>query len=337
MEIREIIHRIPKVELHCHLDGSVRPTTILELSRKDDIELPMEDFKNFNQAFQVMGTCKSLKEYLNKFQYPLAVMQKKENIKRIVVELLEDCNKDGIRYIEIRFAPFSHTAEGLSPEEIVEAVLEAMREGENKYNIFSGLILCCMRHAAVSESLKVVALAKKYMNLGVIAIDLAGNESDFPPELHKEAFDAAYEKGINITVHAGETGIFQNIIKSINILHAVRIGHGLSAIKDEGTMEQLIKNHIPLEMCPTSNVNTNAVASLREHPIRKLLNNGVKITLSTDNRTVSNVTLEEEYMRLIREQGFTFEEIKKVIKNGIDASFLEDSKKKLILQEFSQW
>ncbi|MDT8717148.1 adenosine deaminase [Clostridium sp. 19966] len=337
MDIREIIDRIPKVELHCHLDGSVRPDTIMELSRRDNIEIPLMSASEFKDNFQVIGGCKSLKEYLNKFQYPIMVMQKKENLRRIVLELLEDSAKDGIRYIEIRFAPLFHTSQGLKPEEIVETVLEAMKEGESKYNIFSGLILCCMRHQEVRESLKVVDLAKKYMKDGVIAIDLAGNESDFPPELHKEAFDAAYEKGMNITVHAGETGIYQNILKSINLLHAARIGHGLSAIKDKGTLEYLINNKITLEMCPTSNLNTNAIASLEEHPIRKLLNQGVKITLNTDNRTVSNVSLVDEYMNLIIKQGFTFEEIKQVIRNGIDAAFINDDKKKHLLKEFSNW
>lgn len=334
--MREKIKNIPKTELHCHIDGSLRPSTIIELLRKNNLSLPTSNLNNIEDNFKINGSCSSLKDYLNKFDFPIKVMQKKEDLYRVTFELLEDAKEDGIRYIELRFAPYFHTAEGLKVEEVVEAVLSAMKDAENKLNIYSGLILCAMRHESVSKSMDVINLAQKYIDNGVVAVDLAGNESDFPPELHKAAFDAAYEADINITIHAGETGICKNIMKSINILHASRIGHGVFAYKDKNTLHHLIKNHIPLEMCPKSNLDTKAVDSYKKHPIKTYFENGVMVTLNTDNRTVSNLSLVDEYMNLVNILGFTEVQIIEVMRNGFLAAFCSDELKNKLLKEFEK-
>jgi adenosine deaminase len=326
LDIREIIKSIPKAEIHCHIDGSIRQGTIRSLAEESGICIPSET------SFKVSGKCGSLNEYLDKFYFPIRVMQTSENIKRIVLELLEDAKKDGIQYIEMRFAPMHHTNLNLSPDEAVQAVLEAMKAGKSKFNIFSGLILCCMRNEPARKSIEVIKLAEKYKKEGVVAVDLAGNESDFPPELHKKAFDMAYDFGLKITVHAGETGICENILESIRLLHADRIGHGVYAYKDRYTMDYLIQNQIPLEMCPMSNLNTGIVNSYEEHPIKRYFDEGVNITLNTDNRTVSDVTLTDEYVSLITKQLFTLDEVVRVIKNGIRSSFAPEDVKKNIME-----
>lgn len=334
MNLRETIKNIPKVELHCHIDGSLRPKTVLELCLKNKIKTQASNLEEMEKQLKITKECNSLKEYLEKFDYPIMIMQKKEDIYRVTLELLEDASKDGIRYIELRFAPYFHTSGGLSVDEVVETVLSAMNAGESKFNIYSGLILCAMRHEAVSKSIDVVKLAKKYMNKGVVAVDLAGNESDFPPELHKEAFDLAYEYGLNITIHAGETGISENILKSITILHADRIGHGVFAYKDQKTLDYLIKNKISLEMCPKSNVDTKAVAEYKKHPIKDYLKMGINVTLNTDDRTVSNINLVDEYVNLMNILEFSKSEILKIMKNGIEAAFCSDTLKSMLLKEF---
>lgn len=326
MDIREIIKSIPKAEIHCHIDGSIRQETIKSLAEKSEIYIPPEI------SFKVSGKCSSLNEYLDKFYFPIKVMQTRENIKKIVLELLEDAKEDGIQYIEMRFAPMHHINLNLSSDEAVQAVLEAMKIGKSTFNIFSGLILCCMRNEPAEKSIEVVKLAEKYKNEGVVAVDLAGNENDFPPELHKKAFDMAYDLGLKITVHAGETGICENILKSLKLLHADRIGHGVYAYKDRNTMDYLIRNDIPLEMCPMSNLNTGIVNFYEKHPIKKYFDAGANITLNTDNRTVSDVTLTDEYVNLITKQMFTLDEVIKVIKNGIRSSFAPEDVKKNIME-----
>lgn len=337
MNIENIIRNIPKVELHCHIDGSIRPKTILDLALSDGMDVPFFNIDDAINYFQVTGECNSLKDYLDKFHFPIRVMQNKTNIYRIVMELIEDSKTDGIMYTELRFAPLQHLKGGLSAEDVVDTVLDAMKDGRDKYGVDSGLILCSLRHEPVLKSIEVVNLAKEYITKGVVAIDLAGNESDFPPELHKEAFDLAYNYGINITVHAGETGICANILKSIIDLHATRIGHGIYAYMDKETIKYLVENHITLEMCPTSNLQTKAISDFAEHPMRTYLKQGINVTLNTDNRTVSNITLTEEYINLISKLDFSMEEILQLIKNGINSSFTSKKMKDSMLEKFNIW
>lgn len=325
--MREILKEIPKIELHCHLDGSVRPETMYELLAKDGEDLGVKDIKEFEDLVMVKDECKSLKEYLEKFGFPLRVMQNQENIERITYELLEDLSKQNVKYVEIRFAPFLHMEKGLSFDEVVENVLKGMERAKDDFNILSNAILICMRHESVENSLKVVEYGEKYLGKGVVAVDLAGNEHDFPPELHKEAFELAYNKGYNITIHGGETGIVENIPKSIELLHAKRIGHGIAAIKDDKVIDLLKEKNIFLEMCPISNLQTKAVDSIEHYPIREYLNRGIGITINTDNTTVSNTSLYKEYELLMDKLDFSIEEILKLIDNSVEAAFISEKEK----------
>lgn len=326
----EILNQIPKIELHCHLDGSVRPETMYELLIQEDKNLEVNNIEEFKELVMIKGECNSLKQYLEKFSYPLMVMQKKENIERITYELLEDLSKHNIKYVEIRFAPFLHMEKGLNFDEVVHSVLKAMDRAKRSFNILSNGILICMRHEPLENSIKVVEYGEKFLHKGIVAIDLAGNEHDFPPQLHEKAFKLAKEKGYNITIHGGETGIVENITNSIELLHPKRIGHGTAAIKDIRVMELLKDKNIFLEMCPTSNLQTKSIDSIKDYPIREYLNIGIKVTINTDNTTVSNTSLAKEYKLLIDELDFKIEEIINLINNSLEGSFISQKDKQTL-------
>lgn len=324
--MEDILNKLPKIELHCHLDGSVRPETMYELLLEEG-EIEYKDFKEFEELVKVKDECKSLVEYLKKFKYPLKIMQRQENIERITYELLEDLNIQNVKYVEIRFAPFLHTKAGIKFDEVVESVLKGMEKAREDFGIMSNAILICMRNENIEESIKVVEYGAKYIGKGVVAVDLAGNEQDYPPELYEKAFKLAYQKGYNITIHAGETGIEKNIIKSIELLHAQRIGHGIAAAKAPKVMELLKNKSVFLEMCPISNLQTKAVKTIEDYPIRSFINKGLKVTVNTDNTTVSNTSLEKEYELLINKLDFNIEEILKLIDNSIEAAFLQEKER----------
>ncbi|WP_338432259.1 adenosine deaminase [Clostridium tyrobutyricum] len=327
MNLNKLLETIPKTDLHCHLDGSIRPQTMIDISRKDNISLPSYSISELEKYVKVSGKCDSLKDYLNKFDIPIKIMQSYDNIYRITSELLEDAARQNICYMEIRFAPFNHLQKGLSLKDVINASIDAIKDGRKKYGIASNLILCAMRHESPEMSKDLVNTVKDFIGLGVSAIDLAGNEADFPPEIHREAFDMAKYYGLHRTVHAGETGNPANIIKSIELLNAERIGHGVFAFKDSHVVEYLKRNNIPLEVCITSNVNTSAVNSYKEHPVKSYMDNGIIITVNTDNTTVSNTSIVDEFKYLVKYQNFTLNDIKKVIKNSIDYSFADKKDK----------
>ncbi|GIM27431.1 adenosine deaminase [Clostridium polyendosporum] len=337
MDIQERIRNLPKVHLHCHLDGSVRPETLMEIALKENIPLPAYELEELKEHIQVQNKCLSLKEYLKKFVYPISVMQKKEYLKRIAFELIEDCSIENIRYVEIRFAPYLHISQGLSEEDVIEAVLQGIKEGEEKFRVHSNIIISFLRHETIDKNLHQLQAAAKYLGKGVVAVDLAGNEDDYPPELFIDLFNKSKVMGFHITIHAGETGIAENIEKSIRLLHAERIGHGVSAIKDSNIMKLLKEKNIPLEVCVTSNYNTEIIENINDHPIKQFYDRDIKVTVSTDNNTVSNVTLTYELCLLNKSFKFTVEDIINIIKNGIEASFCNDELKKKLLKELSQF
>lgn len=301
-----------KVELH--LDGSVRESTVAELLgvNENDIEnkLHVNDYNS------------SLSEYLTKFDMPIKVMQTKENLSRIARELGEDLEKDDIIYAEVRFAPQLHTKKGLSYDDIVLSVIE----GFKKCNIKINVILCMMRGASYINNLKTIEVAEKYLNKGVVALDLAGDEKHFKTKDYEELFKIAKEKNIPFTIHAGEADDASSVLDAISF-GAKRIGHGIRIIEDNYATSEVIKNKVTLEVCPTSNFQTKAVEIYKNHPIKKLYEKGVLITVSTDNNTVSNVSLSNEYERLKSCFGFTDKDFLTFNLNAINAAFISDLEK----------
>ena len=305
------IQKMPKVELHLHLDGSVRYQTALEI---------MGNIKEEDMI--VSDDCHDLNEYLTKFSVPLAILQTKENLERVAYELALDLKSENVIYAEIRFAPLKHLLKGLSPEEVIESVLKGLK----KVNIKTNLILCMMRGDTFDNNLKVIALALKFLNRGVCALDLAGAESLYPTSDYKELFAIAQANGIPFTIHAGEAAGFESIKEALDF-GALRIGHGIKCLEDEKLIKELKEKNILLEICPTSNIQTKAVTAYQKHPVYELYKKGVPICINTDNRTVSNITLTKEYQKLMQNFSLTTNDLKQMNINAINGAFLTNEEK----------
>ena len=315
--------KLPKIELHCHLDGSVRPETIIELAKIDGIKLPSYDIETIKNIMIAPMECTSLNEYLEKFEIPVAIMQSKENLKRITYELMEDSAKENIKYIEIRFAPLLHTNKGLSSEEIIQSVLEGIKEGEKNYDIKGNLILSFLRHMPAETIYEVIEAGKKYLGDGVVAIDLCASEDKGFCEKFIQPFLLGKEYGYKVTIHAGETGIGENVLDAVQMLGAERIGHGIHIKNCKEAYDIVKEKNIVLEMCPTSNVQTKAVDSFEVHPILDFHKDGIKVTINTDNRTVSNTTLTKECHVIKDNFNIDLDIYKNIYFNSVNAAFID--------------
>ena len=307
-----------KVELHLHLDGSVRPTTISEL-----LNISIEEARKLSSVSLKEN---SLKDYLDKFDIPLKIMQTKENLMRISKELALDLLKDNVIYAEIRFAPNKHLENGLTLDEVITSILKGLKEVPIKTN----LILCMMRGDSYAKNVEIIKYAKKYLGKGVVGIDLAGNEAAYPVNNYQELFAIARKENIPFTIHAGEGDGALSIINAIN-LGAKRIGHGVRAIESTEALNLLKEKDITLEVCPKSNLDTKMYNKLESHPIKKLLDKGVKVTINTDNRTVSNITLGETYKKLKETFHFSKEDFINMNKRAIECAFISEKEKQELL------
>ena len=320
------MRKLPKIELHCHLDGSVRVETIIDIAKKENLELPSYNMNDIKKLVQVPLDCTSLDEYLEKFDLPNKVMQTKENIKRITFELVEDAANENVKYIEIRFAPMLHMEKGLSIKEVIQSVLDGMNEACEMYEIKANLILGCMRNMSVEDAELVAKEGKEFIGKGVVAIDLCGPEEEGFAIKYKKAIDLARDLGYRVTIHAGEAASGKNVIDAINLLGAERIGHGIN-IKDMKEAYDLVKStNVTLEMCPTSNLHTKAIDKVNNYPFFNFYKDELSVTLNTDNRTVSDVDLTNE-VNLIKENFNMSEEDYEIYLNSVDATFAgEDTK-----------
>jgi adenosine deaminase len=335
---RQAIRRLPKAELHLHLDGSMRVRTVMELARQRGIELPDTNLPDLEDDLEVHGQVKDLAEYLEKFCIPLEVLQDHAALERVACELVAVLKGENMLYTEVRFAPMLHTKKGLRLEEIVEAVLEGLRRGESDHGVKTGLIACCMRHMSPDDNLKMAQVAVKYRDWGLVGLDLAGDEASFDRSIIPwDAFKLARDKDLGITVHAGEASGAGSIQAALE-MGAQRLGHGVRLEEDRALLEEVRKKGIALEMCPTSNVQTRAVESLSVHPIDRYLRAQLMVTVSTDNRRVSDTTMTHEYCQLAQEFGWGLPQIRETTENALRASFLPQSEKAALLAEFeSRW
>lgn len=319
-------NELPKVELHCHLDGCLRTKTVIELAKKENIDMEL-DYEKVENMLVVPEYCSSLDVYLRRFDMPGLLMQNKENLKRISYELIEDVDRENVKYIEIRFAPLFHIAKGLSVKEVIEAILEGLREGEKDFGVKSNLIICVMRHHDLESGYKLIEDCKEFVGKGVVAVDLAGGEVEgFAPK-YEDMFKIARNYGFRVTVHAGETGFSQNVIDAITLLGAERIGHAVAIQNDEVAYNLVKDNKVTLEMCPKSNMDTKAVTSYKSHPLRRFLDDGLEVNLSTDNRTVSNIDLTTECKNLNTADEISFADYKKMYLNSVRGSFCDEATK----------
>ena len=310
------------IDLHLHFDGSLLPRTVLELAQEQGILLPAKEPDELKLFLTAPEDCESLNEYLEKFDLPLKVLQTREAVRKAMYILVSSLKEQGMLYAEIRFAPQLHTKKGLTQERVVQAALLGMQEALAGSFFRCKLILCCMRGADNrEENLLTVRTAAAFLGRGVAALDLAGAEALYPTEEFAEVFSLARELGVPFTIHAGEADGPESIEAALSF-GASRIGHGVRTSEKPELLERLREQRIPLEMCPSSNVQTKAVPSLSQHPVLEFLRQGLCVTVNTDNMTVSDTTIEKELGLLSRELGMTAEEQKKLLLNAADAAFL---------------
>lgn len=314
--------QIPKVELHVHLDGSVRPETAAEILKRDYNEVKYEMIAK--------NKCIDLNDYLTKFSTPVEAMQTKESLSKVAYELATDLKNDNVIYAEIRFAPLKHLEKGLNKYEVIESVLEGIARVDIKIN----LILCMMRGASLEENMEVIDLAKHFYKKGVCAVDLAGAEAIYPTSDYKDLFIYANKIGIPYTIHAGEADGYYSIKAAISF-GAKRIGHGVQILEHEDLIKAVKEKDILLEVCPTSNVQTNISNSYKELPIKKIYDKGVVISINTDNRTVSNTNLYKEYINIVNNLDFNVDDIIKMNKDALKHAFLEETEKQELLNKYN--
>ncbi|MEM6954652.1 MAG: adenosine deaminase [Myxococcota bacterium] len=314
--------QLPKTDLHVHLDGSLRLSTILELAEEGGIELPAKDEAGLAKAMNLGQNTGSLVEYLKAFDTTLKVLQTKQALKRVAYELAEDAAKENVRYMEVRYSPMLHTREGLRLTTVVEAVLGGLREAQQDHGIISNIIICGIRNISPESSLEMAQLAVAYKNRGVIAFDLAGAEYDHPAKHHLEAFQLVRDNNIMVTIHAGEAYGPESVHQAIHVCGAHRIGHGCRLREDGDLLHYVNDTRIALECCPSSNVQTGAVRDLASHPIKFFHDLGLRVSINTDNRLVTDTTVSKELWLAHTQMKLSVSDIKKIILNGFKAAFL---------------
>ncbi len=330
---RTDILRLPKVELHVHLDGCVRPDTMLELGSAAGVKLPADTADDLAAAMFVRRA-PSLETYLERFDITLRVMQTRGALERIAHEFVVDSAADNIRYVEVRFCPALHT-DSLTPSEAVEAVLRGLHAGERETGAAARLIICGLRTLPPAQSLDMARIAVAYRRDGVVAFDLAGGEATHPALDHARAFEHALGGGLSCTCHAGEGAGPESIRQAIDV-GASRIGHGTRLHEDPELEAELIDSGITLEVCLTSNVHTNTVTSLAAHPVRRYVDRGAVVTLNTDSRLMDATTLTDELHAAHVELGFTRDELGRVMLHAARSAFLPAAEKGTLLERMSK-
>jgi adenosine deaminase len=328
----ELIRKIPKVLIHDHLDGGLRPSTILELAESHQLKLPEREPEKLARWFSEGSSKGNLREYLKGFRITTGVMQTEEALHRVAFEMMEDMKNDGVVYVETRFSPLFHTRRGLSYDQIVEAVLRGLKEGARSFGIKFGLIICAMRNLPPAGSVEMARLAIRYREQGVVGFDLAGDEVGYPPKDHLAAFYFIQRNNFYITIHAGEAFGKESIWQALQYCGTHRIGHGMH-LKDDimtadgqiiemGYLSQYVRDRrIPLEFCLSSNLHTGAVPDIRYHPFPIFLKNGFRTTLNTDNRLMSNTTLTKEFGMAVRQFGLDIKDVEKLTLNAMKSAF----------------
>ncbi len=341
----ELIRRLPKVSLHDHLDGSLRPTTVLDLAKEVGYAgLPETDPEALAQWFYRGADRGSLPLYLEGFAHTIAVMQTAEALERVAYEYAQDMFEDGVVYFEVRFAPHFHTQGGLGLDAVLEAVQRGLLRGREDFGVESGIIVCALRNQSTELSLKLAELAASWMDRGVCGFDLAGEEAGHPAKEHLEAFQLIKRRNGSITIHAGEGFGPESIWQALQYCGAHRIGHGTRLIEDiavyegkviqVGSLARYVHDHrIPLEICLSSNVHTGACERIEDHPFQYFLQHGYRVTLNTDNRLMSHTTLTQEYELAVRTFGLDLADLERLSVNAMNAAFYPYAERKRVVAQ----
>jgi adenosine deaminase len=316
----------PKVQLHLHLDCSLSYDVVKTL----DPSISLDDYQ---RDFIAPARCTDLRDYITRATRSIALMQTKQALRLVTLDLFRQLQKDNVIYAEIRFAPLQHLQKGLSPEEVVATVDAAVAEGIQQTGIQVGVILCTLRHYTAEQSMTTVRLVEKFKHTHIAGFDIAADEAGYPIDLHVAAFAYAREKHIPCTAHAGEAKGPGSVRETLAGFHPSRIGHGVRSIEDTALIRFLATHHIHLEVCPSSNLQTNIYNNLEDHPIDRLFRAGVSLSVNTDAYTISNTTLDREYSLVIQQFHWTKQQFITCNLEAIDHAFTDKATKKILREK----
>lgn len=330
-------YNFPKVDLHLHLDGSLLPEVAYELAKERKLSYGDWSFEKLREEMIITGALDSLHEYLKRFDIPIALLQDEEALERASYELMKNLAGQGLVYSEVRFAPQLHCRKGCTQRKAAEAVVRGIKKAEKEYNIHGGVLLCAMTYQTLEENqeanMETIKVAGELLGQGVVGADLAGAEGIVPMIERAPIFEEARKQNIPFTIHAGEVHIPEDVKLAIEF-GARRIGHGQSCIDNDEVLKLVIDKKIPLELCLTSNIQTFVRESFEAHPLKRLYDAGVLVTMNTDNMILSNVTLDDEYDIAAKTFGFTEADFIQMNKNSIQAAFMEENLRKELLKLF---
>ena len=331
---RDDIHAWPKAELHCHLDGSMRLDTMLDLAQQQGQMnvLPADSVEGLQDELREVERSDTLEAYLAWFRYTIPLLQTTDALRRAAYELAADNAAENVKYLEVRYSPILHTEEGLSLDDVNDAVLEGLSQAEQDLDITTSLIICGLRDRFESASMRLAELAVSYKHRGIVAFDLAGGEAGNPPKGHLHAFYHARNNLLNLTIHAGEAWGPDSIRQALFYCGAHRIGHGISLRKDPELVQYFADHRIPLEICPSSNVHTQAVPSLEAHPIETYVKSNIPVTVNTDNRLFSRTSVTEEMWRVYQHCNLEPQHMREIALNGFRYAFLPYEQKQDLLR-----
>ncbi len=338
---RALLRRLPKTDLHCHLDGSLRPQTVLELGRRFKVKLPADTLEGLVAHVQVAPTCRSLREFLDVFDVLYPLLRRAEAVERIAYELVEDCARDNIRHVEVRFAPELQRTARFSSEDVVEAALKGLRRGLKDFGTTSTAIICLFRSHGPKLNRRAFETAKKFFRRdasldepAVVGVDLAGDEARYPTLQYAEFYEEARRLGLWTTCHAGETAGTANLQAALD-LRVMRIGHGTHLLESPALTAEVVRRRVPLEIGLTSNVRTKSVSALEAHPARRMHEAGVPICLNTDDRGILGIDLTHEYGSALR-LGFSPKELARLSLGSIDFVFLPEAQRRRLRRIFER-
>jgi len=329
------LRKLPKTDLHVHLDGSLRLDTIIALAEEQGVKLPANEPDRLAKAIHMGEICDDLNDYLKAFDVTLSVLQTEKALFRAAYDLAADAAAENVRLMEVRYAPNLHVRKGLALTRIVECVLDGLNAARQDHGIISNVIISGIRHIAADQSLRLAELSVAYKNKGVVGFDLAGAEYDYPAKAHRDAFYLVRNNNVNSTCHAGEAYGPESIHQAIHVCGAHRIGHG-TRLREDGDLLNYVNDHrIPLEVCLTSNVQTRAVTDYRSHPLKFYYDFGIRVTINTDNRLITDTTVTTELVRAVDHFNLDIYDARQLVLNGFKSAFLPFHERQSLLRRIS--
>jgi adenosine deaminase len=331
MDMLETLRRLPKIDLHRHMEGSLRLETLAEVAREHGVDLPSYDIDELRPYVQFTDDIPDFYNFLSKMELLRRFYSAAEAVERIAYEAVADAAADRIEYLELRVSP---TGKRISPEEVMRSVGAGVERAAADFPIRVRLLLTIVREFGVKVAEEVLELALAYRHQGVVGLDLAGHEETHPATPFARVFDRAHNAGLHVTIHAGEVGGASNVLEAIELMGAQRIGHGVRAIEDHRVVALLRERQIPLEVCPTSNLQTGVTHAFTHHPLRDLYHLAVPVTINTDDPSISDTTLSDEYLVAVQAMGFSIRDIQQTILNAACAAFVPADEKAELVARF---